>query len=81
VVEYVAEGVYRIVREPTRVANAYLVGDVLIDAMTRWTAGYLLRELAQTPLSLVALTHAHPDHQGAARRFFFTIDRRAENLL
>jgi glyoxylase-like metal-dependent hydrolase (beta-lactamase superfamily II) len=66
--EAVADGVYRIVREPARVANAYLVGDVLVDAITRWTAGYLLGQLAPAPLALVVLTHAHPDHQGAAAR-------------
>ncbi|HWE60633.1 MAG TPA: MBL fold metallo-hydrolase, partial [Chloroflexota bacterium] len=61
-----AEDVYRIVRQPAHVANAYLLGDVLLDAMTRWTGRYILRRLAGHPLSLVALTHVHPDHQGAA---------------
>src|SRR5258705_8529691 len=46
--------------------NAYLVGDVLIDALPRWHASYLLRRLHGHKLSAVALTHAHPDHQGAA---------------
>jgi hydroxyacylglutathione hydrolase len=64
--EYVADGVFRLVREPTHVANAYLIEDVLVDAITRHTGPYLLRQLAGHPLSLVVLTHAHPDHQGAA---------------
>jgi glyoxylase-like metal-dependent hydrolase (beta-lactamase superfamily II) len=46
--------------------NVYLAGDVLIDAGTRWTRGHLLRQLRGRPLSLVALTHCHPDHQGGA---------------
>ena len=64
--EYVAEGVFRIVREPTHVANAYLIEDVLVDAITRRTGRFILQQLAGHQLSLLVLTHAHPDHQGAA---------------
>lgn len=46
--------------------NCYLVGDVLIDALTRGDAGRLIDALANRPLRLLALTHVHPDHQGAA---------------
>jgi glyoxylase-like metal-dependent hydrolase (beta-lactamase superfamily II) len=46
---------------------------MLVDAGTRWRAGPLLRQLRGRALSLVALTHCHPDHQGSAaavcRRF------------
>src|SRR5262245_50317526 len=49
--------------------NSYLVrteeGDVLIDGCTRWATGRILRALRDIRLSLVALTHVHPDHQGA----------------
>jgi len=41
-------------------------GDVLVDAGTRWARRKLLRLLAGRRLSLIALTHVHPDHQGAA---------------
>lgn len=64
--EYVAERVFRLVREPTHVANAYLIEDVLVDAITRHTGRFLLQQLTGRPLSLLMLTHAHPDHQGAA---------------
>lgn len=47
--------------------NVYLVGDVLIDAATKLSARRILREVETKPLSLLALTHVHPDHQGAAR--------------
>jgi glyoxylase-like metal-dependent hydrolase (beta-lactamase superfamily II) len=47
--------------------NVYLAGDVLIDAATRWAKPRLLRQLGRRRLSLVALTHCHPDHQGCAK--------------
>jgi glyoxylase-like metal-dependent hydrolase (beta-lactamase superfamily II) len=63
----VAEGVWQLDGFPPHAINAYLLRDgpafVLIDAGTRHGRR----------LSLVALTHCHPDHQGAAaevcRRF------------
>jgi glyoxylase-like metal-dependent hydrolase (beta-lactamase superfamily II) len=52
---------------PLYAINIYLVGDVLIDAGTRWSRRRVLDPLRGRPLSLVALTHCHPDHQGVAR--------------
>lgn len=46
--------------------NAYLIGDVLIDAGIRQSAGPLQRMLRGHRLAAHALTHAHPDHQGAS---------------
>jgi glyoxylase-like metal-dependent hydrolase (beta-lactamase superfamily II) len=39
--------------------------DVLVDAATRHQAGSILKQLRGHPVSAHALTHAHPDHQGA----------------
>lgn len=50
---------------PPNGINVYLAGDVLIDAATRHAGRRILRQIQDRPLSLVALTHAHPDHQGA----------------
>ena len=61
-----ADGVWRISGLVGDCLNVYLAGDVLIDAATRWHAWYLLRKLHQHQLSMIALTHCHPDHQGAA---------------
>jgi glyoxylase-like metal-dependent hydrolase (beta-lactamase superfamily II) len=52
---------------PPHFINVYLVGDVLIDAATRWSGGRILRQLGDRRPSMLALTHAHPDHQGCAR--------------
>jgi hydroxyacylglutathione hydrolase len=46
--------------------NAYVIGDVLIDAGGRRHAGRITRALGGRTLSAHALTHAHPDHQGAS---------------
>ncbi|MGI9019374.1 MAG: MBL fold metallo-hydrolase [Solirubrobacterales bacterium] len=46
--------------------NAFLAGDVLIDAGTRRSGKGILRDLEGHPVAAHALTHAHPDHQGAS---------------
>ncbi len=63
----VAAGVWRLREFPPRpLFNVYLAGDVLIDAGRTWDAGRIRRQARDRDLSLVALTHVHPDHQGAA---------------
>ena len=46
--------------------NAYLVGDVLVDAGCRQSTKRLLKQLDGHEVTAHALTHAHPDHQGAS---------------
>jgi hydroxyacylglutathione hydrolase len=65
--ELIAEGVWRLSGFPANYFNVYLLGDVLIDAATRWGTRRILRQLRGRPLRLVALTHCHPDHQGAVK--------------
>ena len=62
----IAHHVWQLNSNPPDRVNTYLIEDVLIDASTRGSASRLLNQLANVPLSLVALTHCHPDHQGAA---------------
>ena len=47
--------------------NTYLVEDVLVDAGARFDTKLILGQLAGRSLSAHALTHAHPDHQGASK--------------
>jgi glyoxylase-like metal-dependent hydrolase (beta-lactamase superfamily II) len=54
--------------------NAYVIGDVLVDAGVRWSAGHLLRVLDAVPIQAHALTHAHADHQGASRAVCEALD-------
>ncbi len=63
----IAKGVWQFSGFPPNVLNVYLVEDVLIDAATRWAKWRILRQLRGRRLSLVALTHCHPDHQGMAK--------------
>ncbi len=61
-----APDVYLLNGFPAHAVNIYLIGDVLIDAGTRYAAGGTLRQLQGRTLSAHALTHVHPDHQGAS---------------
>jgi glyoxylase-like metal-dependent hydrolase (beta-lactamase superfamily II) len=65
-VKEVAPGVRQLRCLLPNAINTYLVDDVLIDAATKLSARSLQRQLVDQPLSLLALTHVHPDHQGAA---------------
>jgi hydroxyacylglutathione hydrolase len=51
---------------PTWAVNAYLIGDVLVDAGARQSRGRIMRQLEGHEVTAHALTHAHPDHQGAS---------------
>src|SRR5436190_2041491 len=62
----VVPGVWHLVGYPRDLFNVYLMEDVLVDAATRWARSRIVRQLGQRRLSLVVLTHCHPDHQGAA---------------
>jgi glyoxylase-like metal-dependent hydrolase (beta-lactamase superfamily II) len=67
-VKYLAPGVWRLDQLPRPLINVYLAEDVLIDAGRRWDARRIAKQTAGKPLSMVALTHVHPDHQGCAKR-------------
>jgi glyoxylase-like metal-dependent hydrolase (beta-lactamase superfamily II) len=60
--------VIRIALKPRDGLNAYLLGDVLVDAGVRRSGPRLLRALAGRPVAAHALTHAHADHAGASRQ-------------
>jgi hydroxyacylglutathione hydrolase len=59
---------------PPYAINAYLLGDVLVDAGTRFAAKRLLRRLRGRKVSLHAITHAHPDHQGSSHAICDRLD-------
>ena len=46
--------------------NAFLVDDVLVDAGARQSTRLIMRALKGREVNAHALTHAHPDHQGAS---------------
>jgi hydroxyacylglutathione hydrolase len=51
---------------PRYMVNVYRIGDVVLDAGMRQAAPGLLRQLKGERLTAHALTHVHPDHQGAS---------------
>jgi glyoxylase-like metal-dependent hydrolase (beta-lactamase superfamily II) len=65
-VRELAPGVHQLRGWPPNAINIYLIGDVLIDAGTRKSERRIVRQIAGRPVSAHALTHAHPDHQGAS---------------
>ena len=65
--KYLAPGVWRLKEFPTPSINCYLAEDVLIDAGRTWDKRRIFAELEGREISMLALTHVHPDHQGAAK--------------
>lgn len=62
-----AEGVHHLPLAPRDGINAYLLGDVLVDAGIKPGSGRLVRALRERPVAAHALTHAHPDHAGGSK--------------
>ncbi|WP_320669715.1 MBL fold metallo-hydrolase [Patulibacter defluvii] len=65
--EALAPDVWRIELAPGARLNAYLLGDVLVDAGMPSSAEPLLRAIAGHPLARHVLTHVHVDHAGGSR--------------
>ncbi|HYH53793.1 MAG TPA: MBL fold metallo-hydrolase [Solirubrobacterales bacterium] len=65
--KYLAPGVWRLKEIPAPTINVYLAEDVLIDAGRTWDRRRIFAELEGREISMLALTHVHPDHQGAAK--------------
>ena len=62
-----ADGLYLLRGFPPSAINVYLMGDVIVDAATRHAGRRILRQVRGHRVSAHALTHAHPDHQGASK--------------
>ena len=64
----VADDLYLLRGIPPYAINAYVMGDVLVDSCTRFARRRLVRQIRRLgrPIRAHALTHAHPDHQGAS---------------
>jgi glyoxylase-like metal-dependent hydrolase (beta-lactamase superfamily II) len=58
---------------PPNAINVYVMGDVLIDAGTRHAGRRILRQLSSRTVTAHALTHGHPDHQGASHQVCETL--------
>jgi hydroxyacylglutathione hydrolase len=65
-VKRLADDLYLLDGFPPHAINIYLVGDVLVDAGSRFAAKRILRQLEGRPITAHVLTHAHGDHQGSS---------------
>jgi glyoxylase-like metal-dependent hydrolase (beta-lactamase superfamily II) len=65
--EQLADGVHRIALLPRDAINAYVIGDVLVDAGIKQSGAKLVAALRGREIAAHALTHAHPDHVGGSR--------------
>ena len=64
----VAEDVFQIALSPRDGVNAYLLGDVVVDAGLKGGGKRLVRALQGHAVGVHALTHAHGDHAGGSKR-------------
>jgi glyoxylase-like metal-dependent hydrolase (beta-lactamase superfamily II) len=73
-VKRLAEGLYQLRGFPPDAINVYLMGDVIVDAATRHSGRRILRQVAGRAVAAHALTHVHPDHQGASKEICERLD-------
>jgi glyoxylase-like metal-dependent hydrolase (beta-lactamase superfamily II) len=64
----VAEDVFQVALSPRDGVNAYLLGDVVVDAGLKGGGKRLVRALRGHAVGAHALTHAHGDHAGGSKR-------------
>jgi hydroxyacylglutathione hydrolase len=70
----VAEDVFQVPLAPRDGVNAYLLGDVVVDAGTKSSAKRLIKALHGHTVGAHALTHAHVDHAGGSKRLVDAFD-------
>ena len=64
----IAPDVFHVPLTPRNGVNAYLIGDVLVDTGLPTSAGKLKNIVRERGVKTIALTHAHGDHVGSARK-------------
>jgi hydroxyacylglutathione hydrolase len=73
-VKELAPGVHQLSGFPPNGINVFLLEDVLVDAASRHAGRRILRQLRGRPVTAHAITHAHPDHQGASKEICDTLN-------
>jgi len=66
-IKQVTDGLWQISSIGPQAINAYVLGDVLVDSLTRHSARRILSQLEGHEIAAHAFTHVHPDHQGASK--------------
>jgi hydroxyacylglutathione hydrolase len=67
-VKQLAPDVWKLSGFPPNAINVYVLGDVLVDAASRHAGRRIFRQIKGHKIAAHALTHAHPDHQGASKQ-------------
>jgi glyoxylase-like metal-dependent hydrolase (beta-lactamase superfamily II) len=70
----VAPDVFQLSSLPNNSINVYIIGDVLIDAGTRWAGPGILRQIKGRKITAHSLTHVHADHQGSSKAICQTLN-------
>ncbi|MDH3292334.1 MAG: MBL fold metallo-hydrolase [Gemmatimonadota bacterium] len=65
-IEHISTDVLRLSLWPLDAANAYVLGDILVDSGGKFARRGLLSALSRTAISGHVVTHAHFDHQGSS---------------
>lgn len=68
-----ADDVWQVALAPRNLFNAYVIGDVLVDAGLPLHAKKILGELEGRSIAAHALTHVHNDHAGGSKRVSQTL--------
>jgi glyoxylase-like metal-dependent hydrolase (beta-lactamase superfamily II) len=63
----IADGLWQIPLAPRETVNAYVLGDVLVDAGMKGHGKKLPGRLGGHPIAAHTITHAHPDHVGGSK--------------
>ena len=69
-----AGGLYQLGGFPPNAINVYLMGGVIVDAGSRHAGRRILRQVKDHLVTANALTHVHPDHQGASKEICDALD-------
>jgi glyoxylase-like metal-dependent hydrolase (beta-lactamase superfamily II) len=64
----IAPDVFHLPVAPRNSMNVYLLGDVLVDTGIPMSAKKILEAVKGRTVKAIALTHAHPDHAGSAKK-------------
>jgi len=64
----VLDDVYQLALLPRAGINAYIVGDILVDAGLSFHGGAVIKALKGRPIGTHVVTHAHGDHVGGSRK-------------
>src|SRR5204863_5476982 len=67
-VQQIARDVFHLPVMPRNAVNTYVAGTVLVDTGMRSSAGAITKAIAGREVTAIALTHAHGDHVGSARK-------------